>query len=170
AEREGGGVYDRMRGRVIFPIVSEKGELVGFGGRTLGDEQPKYLNSPQTELFDKGATLYGIDQARAAIRAMGRATVVEGYLDVLIAHQSGIHDVIASLGTALTERQVTALKRLTRTVVLALDSDAAGDDAVLRGLDVARQVYTDARVPVALPQGLVRLESRLGADMLIAAL
>src|SRR5437667_2527041 len=101
---------------------------------------------------------------------MGRATVVEGYVDVLIAHQNGIHDVIASLGTALTERQVTALKRLTRTVVLALDSDAAGDEAVLRGLDVARQVYTDAQVPVPLPQGLVRLESRLGADILIAAL
>lgn len=170
AERETGGYYDRFRGRVIFPISNERGELVGLGGRTLGDGQPKYLNSPQTELFDKGAILYGIDQARAAIRAMNRVTVVEGYVDVLIAHQSGIKDVVASLGTALTERQVSVLKRLTRTVVLALDADAAGDEAVLRGLEVARQVYADVRVAVPLPQGLVRLESRLGADILIAAL
>ncbi len=169
-EREGGGYYDRFRGRVIFPIATERGELVGFGGRTLGDGQPKYLNSPQTELFDKGATLYGIDQARATIRAIDRVTVVEGYVDVLIAHQSGIKDVTASLGTALTERQVSLLKRLTRTVVLALDADAAGDEAVLRGLEVTRQVYADAKVAVPLPRGLVRLESRLGADIRIAAL
>ncbi len=169
-ERETGGYYDRFRGRIMFPISNERGELVGFGGRTLGDGQPKYLNSPQTELFDKGATLYGIDQARTTIRAMNRVTVVEGYVDVLIAHQSGIKDVVGSLGTALTEKQVSILKRLTRTVVLALDADAAGDEAVLRGLEVARQVYADARVAVPLPQGLVRLESRLGADILIAAL
>ena len=170
AERDSGGYYDRFRGRVVFPIFTDRGELVGFGGRSLGDSQPKYLNSPQTDLFDKGATLYGIDQARTTIRALNRATVVEGYVDVLIAHQSGIRDVVASLGTALTERQVGILKRLTRTVVLALDSDAAGDEAVLRGLEVARQVYADAKVAVPLPQGLVRLESRLGADILIAAL
>ena len=170
AERETGGYYDRFRGRVVFPISTERSELVGFGGRTLGDNHPKYLNSPETELFDKGGTLYGIDQAKAAIRIGQRAVVVEGYVDVLIAHQSGIKDVVASLGTALTERQVGILKRLTRTVVLALDSDAAGDEAVLRGLEVARQVYSDATVAVPLPQGLVRLESRLGADIMIAAL
>jgi DNA primase len=170
AERDGGGYYDRFRGRVMFPIANERGEVVGFGGRVLGEGQPKYLNSPETELFDKGATLYGIDRARTAVRAQNRATIVEGYVDVLIAHQSGIHDVMASLGTALTERQVNALKRLTRTLVLALDADTAGDDAVLRGLEVARQVYADATVAVPLPQGLVRLESRLGADIRIAAL
>ncbi len=169
-ERETGGFYDRMRGRVVFPIRNERDELVGFGGRTLGDGQPKYLNSPQTELFDKSATLYGIDQAKTTIRATNRVTVVEGYVDVLIAHQSGIRDVVASLGTALTERQVSILKRLTRAVVLALDADSAGDEAVLRGLEVARQVYADVKVAVPLPQGLVRLESRLGADILIAAL
>lgn len=170
AERDSGGYYDRFRGRVIFPIANERGELIGFGGRTLGDAQPKYLNSPQTECFDKSSALYGIDQARPAIRALNRVTVVEGYVDVLIAHQSGIREVVASLGTALTERQVSLLKRLTRTVVLALDSDAAGDEAVLRGLEVARQVYADATVAVPLPRGLVRLESRLGADILIASL
>jgi DNA primase len=170
AERESGGFYDRFRGRVIFPISSERGEVVGFGGRTLSDSQPKYLNSPETELFDKGSTLYGIDQAKAAIRTAQRVIIVEGYVDVLIAHQSGIREVVASLGTALTERQVGILKRLTRTVVLALDSDAAGDEAVLRGLEVARHVYSDATVAVPLPQGLVRLESRLGADIMIAAL
>jgi DNA primase len=170
AERDTGGYYDRIRGRVVFPIVSDRGDLVGYGARTLGDGQPKYLNSPQTELFDKGASLYGIDQAKASIRATNRVTVVEGYLDVLIAHQFGFKDVVASLGTALTERQVGILKKLTRTVVLALDSDAAGDAAAVRGLDVVRQVYGDAQVAVPLPRGLVRLESRLGADILIAGL
>lgn len=169
-ERDGGGIYDCFRGRVLFPIANDRGELVGFGGRILGPGQPKYLNSPQGELFDKGATLFGVDHARATIRLLNRATVVEGYMDVVIAHQYGIKDVVASLGTALTERQVSGLKRLTRTVVLALDADAAGDEAVLRGLDVARQVYADEQVPVPLPQGLVRLESRLGADIFIASL
>jgi DNA primase len=170
AEREGGGYYDRFRGRLMFPIANERGELVGFGGRTLGAGEPKYLNSPQTELFDKGATLYGVDLARATIRALDRATIVEGYVDVLIAHQHGFTDVIASLGTALTERQVNVLKRLTKTVVLALDADSAGEEAVLRGLEVARRAYGDEQVAVPLPQGLVRLESRLGADIRIARL
>jgi DNA primase len=168
-ERDGGDYRDLFRGRLMFPIANERGELVGFGGRLLGDGQPKYLNSPQTELFDKGAILYGIDQARAAIRAVDRVTIVEGYVDVIIAHQYGARDVVASLGTALSERQVGVLKRLTRRVVLALDADAAGDEAVLRGLEVTRQVYSDA-VAVPLPRGLVRLESRLGADIRIAAL
>jgi DNA primase len=170
AERETGGYYDRFRGRLMFPIVGDRGDLVGFGGRLLASGEPKYLNSPQTDLFDKGATLFGIDQARTTIKATNRATIVEGYVDVLIAHQYGFKDVVASLGTALTERQVQALKRLTRTLVLALDADSAGDIAVLRGLEVARQVYGDAQVAVPLPQGLVRLESRLGADILIADL
>ena len=171
AKRENGdGYYDRFRGRILFPIHTERGELVGFGGRILDSGQPKYLNSPQTELFDKGSILFGIDRARSAIRASGHVVVVEGYVDVLIAHQSGIKEVVASLGTALTERQVNTLKRLTRTVVLALDADAAGDEAVLRGLEVARQVYGDATVAVPLPQGLVRLESQLDADIRIAAL
>jgi DNA primase len=169
-QRDNGGYYDRFRGRIMFPIVSERGDLVGFGGRILGPGEPKYLNSPQTELFDKGATLYGIERARSAVRALNRATIVEGYVDVLVAHQRGFKDVVASLGTALTERQVQILKRLTKTVVLALDADSAGDEAVMRGLDVARQVYGDAQVAVPLPQGLVRLESRLGADIRIASL
>jgi DNA primase len=170
AERDSGGYYDRFRGRIMFPIANDRGDLVGFGGRILGPGEPKYLNSPQTELFDKGATLYGIDLARATIRSLNRATIVEGYVDVLIAHQYGFKNVAASLGTALTERQVQVLKRLTKTVVLALDADSAGDEAVLRGLEVARQVYGDEKVAVPLPQGLVRLESRLGADIRIASL
>jgi len=170
AKRDTGGYYDRFRARILFPIHTERGDLVGFGGRILEDGQPKYLNSPQTELFDKGSVLFGIDHARAAIRTAEQAVIVEGYVDVLIAHQSGIKEVVASLGTALTERQVNTLKRLTRRVVLALDADAAGDEAVFRGLEVARQVYGDATVAVPLPQGLVRLESRLDADIRIAAL
>ena len=167
-ERES-GPRDLLRARVTFPIRDERGSVVGFGGRTLGDAQPKYLNTPATPVFDKGGSLYGIDVARQAIRETGLAVIVEGYVDVLTAHQSGIKNVTASLGTALTERQVAILKRLTRHLVLALDPDAAGQAAALRGLEVARQVYGSV-VPVPLPSGLVRLEQRLDADIRIAAL
>ena len=167
-ERDG-GQRDLFRARVIFPIRDEHGNITGFGGRTLGDAQPKYLNTPATPVFDKGGSLYGIDVARAAIRETGRVVIVEGYMDVLTAHQSGIKNVTASLGTALTDRQVAILKRLTRHLILALDPDAAGQAAALRGLEVARQVY-GSMVPVALPSGLVRLEQRLAADIRIAAL
>ena len=167
-ERES-GQRDLLRARVTFPIRDERGNVTGLGGRTLGSSQPKYLNSPATAVFDKGGNLYGIEVARAAIREAGFAVVVEGYMDVLVAHQSGIRNVTASLGTALTDRQVAILKKLTRRLVLALDPDAAGQAATLRGLEVARRTYAGA-APVPLPNGLVRLEQRLEADIRIAAL
>jgi len=170
--REGtAGHYDRFRGRLIFPIRDPRGRTIGFGARALRpDDQPKYLNSPETALFKKGAGLYGLDRARQAIRRADQVVVVEGYMDVLIAHQYGYENVVASLGTALTEQQLRQLKRLTRNVVLALDADAAGQMAIRRGLDVARQVFDQRAVPVPTAQGLVRYMSQMDADIRILAL
>ena len=170
-EREdGSGHYDRFRGRVVFPIRDHRGRVLGFGGRILGDGVPKYLNSPQTPLFDKSSVLFGLDQAKAGIRTAGEAVIVEGYMDVLMAHQHGINNVVAQMGTALTEAQLRLLKRHTQQFVLALDSDVAGDQATLRGLDVARQVIDHEVVPVPTPQGLIRFEDRLAADIRIVSL
>jgi DNA primase len=142
------GLYDLFRARVTFPIRSADGKVTGFGGRTLGDGQPKYLNSPQTPFFDKSATLYGLDLAKGAIRKESCAVIVEGYMDVVLPHQEGFQNVVASLGTALTEQQIGLLKRLTGTIILALDADAAGQAAMLRGLEVARQALAERRRPV----------------------
>jgi len=103
--QEGKGYYDRFRDRLMIPIHDLQGRVIGFGGRSLGDEQPKYLNSPETELFDKGKTLFALDQARAAIAKQDRAVVVEGYFDVIALHAAGIQNVVASLGTALNAAQ-----------------------------------------------------------------
>ncbi len=170
-EREdGSGHYDRFRGRIMFPIRDLQGRTIGFGARAMADAQPKYMNSPQTPLFDKSGVLYGLDQARAGIRTAGQAVIVEGYMDVLMAHQFGVNNVVAQMGTALTEEQLKLLKRHTRRFVLALDSDAAGDQATLRGLDVARQVMDRDVVPVITPRGLIRYEERLAADIRIVSL
>jgi DNA primase len=142
------GLFDYMGGRVVFPIRDAEGRVRGFGGRTLGDNQPKYLNTPQTAFFDKSATLYGLDLARQSIRKEEAAVIVEGYMDVVVPHQEGFTNVVASLGTALTERQLELLKRYAPTIILALDADAAGQAATLRGLEVARQALADARRPV----------------------
>lgn len=164
------GHYDRFRGRIMFPIRDPQGRAIGFGARAMGDALPKYMNSPQSPLFDKSSVLYGLDQARAGIRTAGQAVIVEGYMDVLMAHQFGINNVVAQMGTALTEEQLRLLKRHTRRFVLALDSDAAGDQATLRGLDVARQVMDRDVVPVITPRGLIRYEERLAADIRIVSL
>jgi DNA primase len=140
-EREGGGYYDRFRGRLVFPIHDAKGSVVGFGARALDDAVPKYVNTPQTPLFDKSSILYGIHLARDVIRERGTAIIVEGYMDVLMAHQHGFENVVASMGTALTETQVRTLRRLTKSFVLAMDADAAGQQANLRGLEVVKQHY-----------------------------
>ncbi len=154
------GWYDRFRGRLIFPIRNVKGEVVGFGGRALGDMQPKYLNTPQTVLFDKSGVLYGLDLAREGIRSADAAVVVEGYVDVLTAHQHGFRNVVAPLGTALTAGHVGLIKRLSRNVYLALDADAAGQRATLRGLSAFAEAPEDeqneAARPVITAQGLVR--------------
>jgi DNA primase len=167
---DGSGYYDRFRGRVLFPIRDPQGRTIGFGGRVLGDGVPKYLNSPQTPLFDKSSVLFGLDLAKSGIRTSGQVVIVEGYMDVLMAHQHGIDNVVAQMGTALTEAQLKLLKRFTQRFVLALDSDVAGDQATLRGLDVARQVADREVVPVPTPQGLIRFEERLAADLRIVSL
>jgi DNA primase len=170
-EREdGSGFYDRFRGRILFAIRDHRGRTIGFGGRVLGDGTPKYLNSPQTPLFDKSSALFGLDQARAGIRTTGEAIIVEGYMDVLMAHQHGINNVVAQMGTALTEAQLKLLKRYTQRFILALDSDVAGDQATLRGLDVARQVMDREVVPVPTARGLIRFEDRLSTEIRIVSL
>jgi DNA primase len=136
--QRGGGVYDRFRERVIFPIRDANGHPVGLGGRVLGkegvgedgrDHGPKYLNSPATPLFDKSRTLYLIDRAKSAIRKSGQAVIVEGYTDALMAHQAGFDNVVASLGTALTPQQVALITRYAKRIALAYDVDAAGQKA-----------------------------------------
>ncbi len=165
--REGGGHYDRFRGRLMFPIRNRSGQVIGFGARTLTGEEPKYLNSPQTALFDKSATLYGLDLAQDAIRAQNLAIIVEGYMDVIGAHQAGFKNVVASLGTALTQKQLELLTRLTKRYALALDPDAAGEEATKRGLQVARQALARKTVPVPLGAGLIGFEERLDAELLV---
>ena len=167
-EREDGGGYDRFRHRLIIPIRlpvpgrDPHGLVVAFGGRVLRDEDmPKYLNSPQTPLFDKSSTLFGLDMARESIRRRDQAVIVEGYMDVLQAHQHGFTNVVASMGTALTEAHLRSLTRLTTNLVLALDADVAGAQATLRGLQVAEGALDRDVVPVISPQGLVRYEGRL---------
>jgi DNA primase len=168
--REDGRVYDRFRYRLIFPIRDREGRVIGFGARALGDAQPKYLNSPQTALFDKSASLYAIDLALEPIRRAREVVVVEGYMDAVTAHQFGYTTVVASMGTALTERQVRLVRRLVDRIVLALDADAAGQAATLRGLDVVRESLAEPDRPALDPQQLVRFERTLRVDVRIARL
>ncbi len=134
--------YDRFRGRLMFPIMNSSGRVTGFGARALDDSQPKYLNSPESPIFSKSHILYGIDRAKEHIRQGEKVIIVEGYMDALAAHQNGFRNVVASMGTALTEAQVTMLKGLTTHICLALDPDAAGDAATLRGIEICRQALT----------------------------
>jgi len=129
-----GGVYDKFRSRVIFPIRDQNGHAVGLGGRLLDGDGPKYLNSPATPLFDKSRTLYLIDKAKGPIRKAGQAVIVEGYTDALMAHQAGFDNVVASLGTALTPGQVALLTRYTNRIALAYDVDPAGEKAGTLGV------------------------------------
>jgi len=168
--RDDGGYHDRFRGRLMIPIRDTRGRVIGFGGRILDKGEPKYLNSPQTPLFNKSQLLFGLDMAKASIRAQGCVVIVEGYMDVLQAHQGGFANVVATMGTALTEQQLALLKRMTHRYVLALDPDAAGDQATLRGLAVAREVLERQTVPVPTARGWIRYESRLNADIRIMAL
>ena len=138
---DSGEVRDIFRGRLIFPIRSPRGRVIGFGGRALGESGPKYINSPQSPLFDKSGTLYAADRAREAAREADRAVVVEGYMDVITAHQFGFRNVVASMGTALTEKQVDVLKRLCKRISLALDADTAGQEATLRSLKSSWQSF-----------------------------
>ena len=171
SERDSGGYYDKFRHRLMIPIRDERGRMAGFGARALGDDQtPKYLNSPQTVIFDKGRLLYGLDRARKPIRAADQVVIVEGYLDVISPHQAGFENVVAPMGTALTEDQLRLLKRFTRKIVLALDPDAAGQKAILRGLDAARSAMDREGELRFDARGLLRNEARLQADLRVASL
>jgi DNA primase len=164
--REDGNVFDRFRHRLMIPIFDNNGRPIGFGARALKDgDEPKYLNSPQSALFDKSRTLYGLHAARNAIRDQKVAVIVEGYMDALAAHQFGFANVVASLGTALTEQQFKLLQRLCKRIVLALDPDAAGLHAMLRGLDVARETLDREARPVFNPRGLVGYAGKLQIDI-----
>lgn len=128
----GGGYYDRFRGRLIFPIRDHTDQVVGFGARSLEGEEPKYLNSPESRFFEKGANLYGLEVARRAVAAAGKAVLVEGYLDALSAHQFGINNTVATMGTALTPGQLQLLLRYAPEAILVFDSDEAGRNAAIR--------------------------------------
>ena len=171
SERDSGGVYDRFRNRLLFPIRDGRGRMAGFGARILKPEDvPKFLNSPQTPVFDKGRLLYGLDRARKKIRLQDQAVIVEGYLDVIALHQAGYTNAVSPMGTALTEHQLYLLKRLTRRIVLALDSDTAGNRATLRGLEIARQTLDHESDPVFDSRGLLGYEARLQADIRVTTL
>ena len=137
--------YDRFRDRIMFPIRSVKGEVIGFGGRVLDSGEPKYLNSPETPLFIKGQELYGLHEARTAIRERGYALVVEGYMDVVALAQSGFGNAVATLGTACTSDHVKKLLRFTDSIVFSFDGDAAGRRAASRALEAALPQVSDLR-------------------------
>lgn len=186
----GSGVYDYFRNRLIFPIRDSRGRVIGFGGRALGDGKPKYLNSPQTVLFEKNTVLYAIDMARDAIKQAGQVVIVEGYVDAIIAHQYGTKQTVACIGSAITEKHILQLKKLTRQVTLALDPDAAGSAATEQGIQEALRSFDRTIVPVPLaadsreksggtrrnvqggkgkarqqPRGMIRLEEQVDAEI-----
>ncbi len=138
----GGAAFDYFRGRVMFPITDRRGRVVAFGARTLGDGQPKYLNSPETPLFHKGGTLYGLAHAREQARETNTVVVVEGYMDVIALHQAGFAYAVAPLGTAITEQQIAELWRLAPEPILCLDGDKAGQRAMARALERAFPILT----------------------------
>jgi DNA primase len=171
SERESGGTYDRFRQRIMIPIRDARGRLAGFGARAIDpDDQPKYLNSPQTVLFDKGRMLYGLDKTRKGIRSNDQAVLVEGYMDVMALYQAGFDNAVSPMGTALSESQLRILKRYSRNMIMALDPDAAGSKATLRGLEVARETLDREIDPVFDARGLLRNEGRLDADIRVITL
>ena len=148
-----GGFYDRFRARIMFPLADARGRVLGFGARAVRDEQqPKYVNTSENELYHKGRQLFGIDQARAAAAKAGRVVAVEGYTDVLALHQSGVGESVAIMGTALTQEQLAELGRAAPTVYLALDADRSGQDAMLRAARAAKERDLELLV-VDMPEG-----------------
>ncbi len=149
--KKGGGFYDRFRGRIVFPIANAAGRVIAFGGRVLGEEEPKYLNSSNTPLYDKSATLYGLSRTRAAVVRAASCVIVEGYLDLLGMWQAGVANIVATCGTALAEEAATLLGRYAREFVLLFDGDAAGQRAARRA--VGPLLRRGARVRVATLAG-----------------
>jgi DNA primase len=148
-----GRPYDRFRGRIMFPLADDRGRTLGFGARTMGDEKPKYLNSPETPLYHKSEALFGLQAAKAAAAREDRIYVVEGYTDVLALAQAGVQNAVASMGTALTEQQLSRLARVTRNLYLCFDADAAGIGAMTRALTLGRRMELSLHV-VRVPDGL----------------
>ena len=148
-----GEVYDRFRRRLIFPIWNERGKVIAFGGRIVGEGNPKYLNSPESPLYSKSFVLYGLHLARAAARKVGRMVVVEGYFDCLSLHQNGIENVVASCGTSLTSQQVSVLARFVPEVVMNYDPDTAGQSATKRSIELLLERNLTVRI-LRLPDGL----------------
>lgn len=144
-EKDSGGAYDRYRDRIMFPIRNRKGQVIGFGGRVMGDEKPKYINSPETELFHKGNELYGFFEARAATRKLERIIVVEGYMDVIALAQYGISYAVATLGTATTTSHIQQLFRTVPEVIFCFDGDRAGKEAAWRALENALPIISDGK-------------------------
>ncbi|MFN2305004.1 MAG: DNA primase, partial [Anaerolineales bacterium] len=170
-DREGGGVYDRFRHRLVIPIYDQRGRIAGFGGRVLRSEDvPKNLNSPKTSLFDKSRFLDGLNMARREIRSKDQVVIVEGYLDVIGPYQAGFKNCVSPMGTALTEDQFRLVKRYSRNIILALDPDAAGQKATLRGLQTARQTLEREGDVVFDARGLMQVEGRLKADIRVTTL
>jgi len=184
-DRDGGlggsssGIYDYFRHRLIFPIRDMRGRVIGFGGRAFGENQPKYLNSPQTLLFEKNSVLYALDMARDTIKLAKQVVIVEGYVDAVIAHQHGTKQTVACIGSAITEKHIQQLKKLTRQVTLALDPDAAGASATDHGIQEALETFDRTIVPVPLAaanhvagrrksyeaRGMILLEEQVDAEI-----
>ncbi|MCL0046427.1 DNA primase [Dehalococcoidales bacterium] len=173
-ETEAGKTHDRFRNRLMFPIKDIKERTTGFGARVLDDSLPKYLNSPQTPIFDKSSCLYGINLAKTAIRQQNMVVIVEGYMDVITAHQNGFSNVVASMGTSVTEKQVSTLNRLTKNIALALDADAAGEEAMLRCVGYENILNAEVKV-IILPSGkdpddVIREDSKIWQKLMEEAL
>ena len=152
----------------MIPIHDSSGNPIGFGARILDpNDVPKFLNSPQTVLFDKGKTLFGLNRAKSSIREKNQAVIVEGYLDVIILHQAGFTNTVSPMGTALSTDQAKLLARQSKNMILALDADAAGDVATIRGIDVIRSAVKNDKEETVESQTLIRQERKLNADIRI---
>ena len=152
---EEGKLYDRFRNRIMFPIRDVRGRTIGFGGRVLSDEKPKYLNSPETPLFHKGRELYGLYEANRHFRKIENLIVVEGYMDVAVLAQNGVHNAVATLGTAVTIEHLNKIFRYTSEIIFCFDGDDAGRKAAYRALDTSLPVIVDGRSAkfMFLPEG-----------------
>lgn len=167
---DAGRSFDRFRNRLMFPIQNRRGSIIGFGARALGDAMPKYLNSPQTPVFNKSAELYALDKALPEIRKTRTLIVVEGYMDAIAAHQFGYTNVVASMGTALTAGQVDAVRQYLDRVFLALDADAAGQLASLRAIDTMRESFAETQATGVDAGNLLRFERVLDTEIRIVIL
>jgi len=148
--KKSANLIDYFRNRIIFPIMNLQGKIIAFGGRVLDDKLPKYINSPETPVYSKGKHLYGLFQAKKSIRQKNQIIIMEGYTDVLMAHQYGFENAVASLGTALTTQQIDLIKRYADEVIIAFDSDTAGKNATLRSLNLVKKVGVKIRI-ISLP-------------------